>query len=142
VELGDTLTVSLTPPPATTFSTLLTQDPTVLWNEGNSRIDKSCAPACAPISPRLIPVALFDPARYQLGRSLTPPDWTRGDVGCPTNDPCITVTNIVGFFVHGQAGIYPPHGHILKYPGITSPTAPTPELTDDASWLVSTHLIR
>ena len=31
-------------------------------------------------------------------------DWTRPDVGCPTNSPCITVTNIVGFFVHGPFG--------------------------------------
>jgi len=139
VELGDILTVSLTPPPATTFNTLLAQDPTVDWNEGNNRIDNSCAPACAPISPRLIPVALFDPKKFQLGRALG--TWTA--VGCPTDTtPCVTVTNIVGFFLHGSAGMYGPHGHILKYPGITSPTAPTLELADDASWLVSTHLIR
>jgi Flp pilus assembly protein TadG len=136
VELGDTLTVSLTPPPAATFSTLLAQDPTVLWNEGNNRIDNSCAPACAPISPRLIPVALFDPNRFQLGRASG--NWTA--VGCPTNSPCITVTNIIGFFLHGVAGMYGPHGHFLKYPAMTSPTAPS--LVDDASWLVSTHLIR
>ena len=70
------------------------------WNEGYNRIDNSCAPACAPISPRLIPIALFDPDRFQLRSRSSPPDWTRADVGCPTNSPCITVTNIVGFFVH------------------------------------------
>jgi hypothetical protein len=140
VELGDTLPVSLTAPPSTTFDTLLAQDPGVTWNNGGGgsppRIENSCAPGCAPISPRLIPVALYDPDRYQRGRSLN--DWVA--VGCPTISPCITVTNIVGFFIHGAFGGYGPHGHILKYPGMTSTTAPT--FVDDASWLATTHLIR
>ena len=117
---------------------LMAQDPGVLWNEGDSRIDNSCAPVCAAISPRLIPIALYDPDRFQLGRATN--NWAQPAVGCPSNAPCITVTNIVGFFVHGPAGPYGPHGHLLKYPGMFSSTAPS--YVDDASWLVSTHLIR
>ena len=32
-----------------------------------SRITNSCAPACAPVSPRLMAIALYDPQRFQLG---------------------------------------------------------------------------
>jgi len=138
VQLGQTLAVEIPPAGDTNnaFNNLMAQDPTVIWNTGANRIDNSCAPGCAPISPRLIPIALYDPDRFQLGRATD--DWI--SVGCLTDDPCITVTNIVGFFVHGAFGGYGPHGHILKYPGTSSSTAPT--FVDDASWLVTAHLIR
>lgn len=116
------------------------QDPGADYNYGESRIVNSCAPNCAPISPRLIAVALYDPARFQLGRATA--DWTQPAVGCPTNEPCVTVTNIIGFFIHriDTWGGFGPHGHYLRYPGATAPSAPT--FVDDASWLVTTHLIR
>jgi hypothetical protein len=102
------------------------------------RIQNSCAPTCASVSPRLLAVVLYDPRKFQLGRATG--DWTQSDVGCPTNNPCITVSNIVGFFLHGTYGSYGPHGHILRYPGIMA--AGTPTFVDDASWLVTTYLIR
>ena len=149
VQLGQTLPVE-TPPAgqaALGLDTIWLQDPypPLTWDNTQSRVDHSCAPGCAPISPRIIPIALFNPQRFQLGRALSPPDWTRPDVGCPTNSPCITVTNIVGFFVHcvdGRPcdGESTRHGHFLRYPGITEPGAPT--FVDEASWLVTTHLIR
>ena len=140
VQLGQTLPVLIPPGGVTNtaFTNLMAQDPGVDWNAGNNRIDNSCAPACAPVSPRLIAVALYDPDRFQLGRATN--DWTQAGVGCPTNSPCITVSNIVGFFVHGSFGGYGPHGHFLLYPGGTSATAPT--YVDDASWMVTTHLVR
>jgi hypothetical protein len=140
VQLGQTLPVEIPPVGDTeaAFTALMAQDPDVEWNGSDLRIDDSCAPTCAPISPRLIPIALFDPDRFQLGRATN--DWTQANVGCPTNNPCITVTNIVGFFVHGIYAGYGPHGHYLKYPGMTSSTAPT--YVDDASWMVTAHLIR
>ena len=141
VQLGQTLPVEL-PPAGDThsafYNTLMPADPDVDWNAGQVRIDNSCAPGCAAVSPRLIPVALYNPDRFQLGRATN--DWTQAGVGCPTNSPCITVSNIVGFFVHGSYGGYGPHGHFLKYPGMTATTAPT--FVDDASWMVTTHLIR
>jgi hypothetical protein len=140
VQLGQTLPVEV---PAGTqmfeaFNTLMGQDPGVTWNSGRTRIDNSCAPGCASVSPRLIAVALFDPDKFQLGRATS--NWTQAGVGCPSNNPCITVTNIIGFFIHGSFGGYGPHGHFLKYPGRTSSTAPT--YVDEASWTVMTHLIR
>jgi Putative Flp pilus-assembly TadE/G-like len=140
VQLGQTLPVEVPAgnPMFQAFNTLMGQDPGVTWNESQHRIDNSCAPGCAQVSPRLIPVALFNPDRFQLGRATN--DWTQPGVGCPTNSPCITVTNIVGFFVHGAFGGYGPHGHFLKFPGRISLTAPT--FVDEASWLVTTHLIR
>lgn len=116
------------------------RDPGADYDYGNNRITGSCAPACAPISPRLLAVALFDPAKFQLGRATG--NWTQPDVGCPTNVPCLTVTNIVGFFVHraAPASGVGPHGHVLRYPGVTNAGAPS--FVDDGSWLVTTHLIR
>jgi len=116
------------------------QDPAANYDYGNSRMMNSCAPGCAPVSPRLMAIALYDPQRFQLGRATN--NWTQPSVGCPTNDPCIRVTNIIGFFVHRitAGGGYGPHGHFLRYPGAAVSTAPT--FVDDGSWLVTTHLIR
>jgi Flp pilus assembly protein TadG len=151
VELGDALPVPTGTPTAPEITaeldTIWTQDqyPPLRWNASQNRVDNSCAPGCAPISPRVIAVALFDPRRFQLGRALSPPDWSRPDVGCPTNSPCITVTNIAGFFIHCVSsrpcdGSTTPHGHLLRYPGMIA--AGVPMLHDDASWLVTTNLIR
>jgi hypothetical protein len=124
------------------IDTLFGRDSGADYDYGNHRITNSCAPACGPVSPRLIAVALYDPQRFQLGRALNPPNWTHPDVGCPTNQPCIRVTNIVGFFIHRivDTGAFGPHGHFVRYPGKTVPTSPT--YVDDGSWLVTTYLIR
>jgi hypothetical protein len=138
VQLRQTLPVEVPPPGDTALALnyLMSLDPGVTWND--PYVENSCAPGCAAVSPRLIPIALFDPDRFQLGRATN--DWLQPAVGCPTNNPCITVTNIVGFFVHGPYGSYGPHGHLLKYPGTTVSTAPT--YSDEGSWLVTTHLVR
>jgi hypothetical protein len=114
------------------------------FDYGNSRITNSCAPGpCGALSPRLLAIPLFDPDRFQRGRATG--NWTQAEVGCATNDPCITITNIIGFFIHripgaGGGGAFGPHGHFVRYPGVTASAAPS--LVDDASWLVTTHLIR
>ncbi len=119
---------------------LFNRDAAADYDYGNSRMINSCAPGCGPVSPRLMAIALYDPQRFQLGRATN--NWTQPDVGCPTNHPCIRVTNIIGFFVHRitAGGGYGPHGHFLRYPGAAVSTAPT--FVDDGSWLVTTHLIR
>ena len=143
IRLNDTIPIDLT-----TTDTQATQglesifqlDMSANYDYANSRIANSCAPSCAPISPRLIPVVLFDPQKLQLG--LYGDDWIAA--GCPTASPCVTVANIVGLFIHRVgpygAGFAAAHGHLLRFPGSTSSAAPT--FTDDASWLVTTHLIR
>lgn len=143
IALRQTLRIETTIHPSailTAINDVYAQDAGADYNYGESRIVNSCAPNCAPISPRHIAIVLYDPARFQLGRATN--DWTQPAVGCPTNHPCVTVSNIVGFFIHRivAGGGWGPHGHILRYPGATSTTAPT--FVDDASWLVTTQLIR
>jgi Putative Flp pilus-assembly TadE/G-like len=118
---------------------LYERDAAADYDPGN-RITNSCAPACEPVSPRLMAIALYDPQRFQLGRATN--NWMQADVGCPTNHPCIRVTNIIGFFIHQivAGGGFGPHGHFVRYPGVTVPSVPT--FVDDGSWLVTTHLIR
>jgi putative Flp pilus-assembly TadE/G-like protein len=139
VQIGQTLPVEI---PYAGFvnnglNYLMGLDPGVTWNEGQHRIETSCAPGCGNMTPRLIAVPLYDPDLFQKGRSSG--NWV--SVGCPSNSPCITVTNITGFFVHGAEGAYGPHGHFLPYPGLFLPAGPTP-LTEDAAWLVTAHLVR
>ena len=141
IHIGQTLPLELPIPIAGDIDNALwfiinLYDPTATWNESDHRIENSCAPSCAPVSPRLVPVPLFDPDKFQKGRATG--DWP--SVGCPSANPCITVTNIVGFFVHGTFLPYGPHGHFLRYPGQWINTAPT--LVDDASWLVFPQLVR
>lgn len=123
---------------------LFNQDPAADYDYPNSRIVNSCAPNCGSVTPRLMAIALYDPRRYQLGRSLTPPNWTDPRVGCPTNQPCIRISNIVGYFVHRITPVPPfgRHGHLMRYPGIVSSTPGVPTFSSNASWLVTTHLIR
>jgi hypothetical protein len=117
-------------------------DPGAVFDPGDTEVSNSCAPGCAAVSPRLMAIVLYDPDKYQLGRATG--NWT--SVGCSTNAPCVTVSNIVGYFVHCVSsrpcvgGSFPPHGHYVRYPGITVSAGPT--LHEDGSWLVTTNLIR
>jgi Putative Flp pilus-assembly TadE/G-like len=124
----------------TATASLFAQDPSADYDYPNLRITGSCAPDCGSVTPRLMAVALYDPRRFQLGRATN--NWTQPEVGCPTNHPCIRVTNIIGLFLHRMTPAfgYGPHGHFMRYPGVTAATAPT--FVDDGSWLVTTHLIR
>jgi len=125
-------------PPGTTTRTalqaLFAQDSGATWNSVDQRVENSCAPGCAPVSPRLIAIALFDPDRYQLARATG--DWS----ACPGGTPCIRVSNIIGFFIHLLNGGSGGHGHFVRYAGMSVTDAPT--FVDDGSWLVTTNLIR
>jgi Flp pilus assembly protein TadG len=140
VALGQMIPIEIAPPGhmQQALSEIISNDVSVTWDDGSATMENSCAPGCAAISPRLIPIVLFDPQRFQLGRATG--NWTQAGVGCPTNDPCVRVSNIVGFFVHGEFGSYAAHGHILRYPGSVVTTAPT--FHEQASWLVTQMLVR
>lgn len=110
-------------------------DPAADYNFGDSYVINSCAPGCASVSPRLFAIPLYDPSEFQRMRAQS--DWS----ACPNGMPCVIVRNIVGFFIHRlSGGTYGRHGHFLKYPGMTATGAPN--FVDDASWLVTTHLVR
>ena len=142
VAIGDTVpvetTVIGTSQTTTAANAVFALDAAATYDYATQRIGNSCAPVCAPVSPRLLAVVLYDPVRFQKGRNSGV--WDTPDVGCPSNSPCVTVRNIVGLFMHGISGGYGPHGHFVKYPGYVSGSAPL--YTENASWLVRTHLIR
>jgi hypothetical protein len=107
------------------------------WSlDGTNRtgfVKDSCAPTCAPISPRTWAVALFDPLDFQRNRATGWPD-------CPGGTPCVLVSNIAGFFIDYLDPPLLRHGHWVRYPGEVDPTQPF--LIEDASWLVQPRLIR
>lgn len=134
VALGDQLPV-LNPAPGATqaaLEVLEALDAGARWDDTNNEVENSCAPTCAPFSPRLIAIALFDPDQYQRERAT-------GWAGCG-GTPCIRVSNIVGFFIRRLNGASGGNGHFVRYPGRTVTTAPT--FVDEGSWLVTTTLIR
>ena len=57
------------------------QDPLATWDAFVNRVANSCAPGCGPVSPRLIPVVLFNPDEFQHGRITN--IWP----GCPGGAP-------------------------------------------------------
>jgi len=78
-------------------------DPGASWNPVNQRIQGSCAadpPPCAPISPRLVAVPMFDPDLY---------DATRGSTRQ------IKIVNFAGLFIDSVTGEIV--GYLSTYPG-------------------------
>jgi hypothetical protein len=136
IVLGQRLSIDTTIADRTTaLNAAVALDASADYNYGDSYVTNSCAPGCAAVSPRLFAVALYDPNDFQRRRSQN--DWA----ACPGGTPCVTVSNIAGFFIHRlSGGGFGRHGHLLKYPGMTATGAPN--FADDASWLVTTNLIR
>ena len=116
---------------AAAAAALVDLDPTAEWDFATNTVINSCAPACAPISPRLVSLALFDVDRYQLMRAT--------NAWCPGIGRCVRVVNMVGFFVNNVVGngII---GFIARYPGIISADYPT--VTQTASFLPTVTLVR
>jgi Flp pilus assembly protein TadG len=111
------------------------KDPTADWAfEAGGYIDGSCAPICAPVSPRLWAVALYDPNDFDRRRAQN--DWA-----ICGGSPCVLITNIAGFFIDYLNPLAPNgrHGHLVRYPGIS--TGPPP-IIENGSWLVEPRLIR
>jgi hypothetical protein len=140
VSVGDQISLSPTAPQPSDFTTMLDADPAASWNAGLRTIVDSCAPACAPLSPRLVAVAVFDVDTFQFRRATT--DWsgcpplTPACVPCPGGIPCVSVVNIVGLFI--ADGL--PVGHLTSYPGMIPTEAP--KLTAASSFLKAITLVR
>jgi Flp pilus assembly protein TadG len=112
------------------------KDPTADYESGGGGyVKNSCAPGCAPVSPRLWAVALYDPDDFD--RRRTQSDWS----GACGGSPCVHITNITGFFVDYLDPSSPNgrHGHLLRYRGLTGAG---PKLLENGSWLVEPRLIR
>jgi hypothetical protein len=142
ITVGDQLPISIpdTPTNMNDIRGLIVEDGGAGWSPASNTIDGSCAPVCAPISPRLVAVATFDVDLFQY--HLATGDWTACPAarpGCPQcagGIPCVSVVNIVGLFVRDAI----PNAHVTSYPGVV-PTGP-PLLTVQSSFLKAIALIR
>jgi len=116
---------------AAAVNALIALDPSASWNFATKTVQNSCAPECAPVSPRLVALAVFDVDLYQLMRATN--NW------CPGGQRCVRVVNIAGFFVQMVIGngIV---GYVARYPGIIS--ADYPSVISTASFLPTVTLVR
>jgi Flp pilus assembly protein TadG len=127
-------TSSLVGPTTESWGDLMVKDPGASWNAGTRRIDGSCAPSCAPVSPRLVVLALFAPDSYQLMRATG--DWS----SCPGGARCINIVNIVGFFIDHVVGPGVAVGYLTLHPGLVSTGSPT--VDPRSSFLRAITLVR
>lgn len=131
VAVGSPMTISPDTPIGLHFADLVSLDPGAHWNPATNTIDDTCAPVCAPISPRLVAIALYDVDLFQLRHAMN--DWS----ACPVpGTPCVSIVNIVGFFIADAI----PHGFFTSYPGVV-PTDP-PKLMAQSSFLKAIALVR
>lgn len=96
ISVGQQMPISAAVPALSDFADLAAQDASATWSSG--QITGSCAPGCAPVSPRLVPLVLYDVDRY--ASRLAANDWS----GCDGGKPCIWVANIAGFFINDVTG--------------------------------------
>jgi hypothetical protein len=115
------------------FDDLKAQDPLAVWNDSLDRVDDTCAPECAPFSPRIVPITVFDIDDFQRRRASG--DWSV----CPTGGRCVKVVNILGFFANRRTG-QDIVGNLVMHPGEFVQGAPA--VGEDAAFLVSVQLIR
>jgi hypothetical protein len=117
-------------------SNLIGYDPTAYWDTSTNSVAGGCTaagtcrtqnPLGIDISPRIVPLALFDPASYATLANA------QGGVGCSGNGCMARVMNLLGFFVEGmcdQVYATPPPwcgtgpdpaqtvvGRLMPYPG-------------------------
>jgi hypothetical protein len=99
VLVGETLTPlkgNLHGPTIQGVMELISQDPNAYWDVVNGRVGGSCANSetpCAPFSPRLAAIGVFDPALFE--------ESSRG-----SGTPQLAVSNVVGVFVEGYYNGY------------------------------------
>src|SRR4029453_13777975 len=99
---------------------LVAKDPGASWDLVNKRITGTCVPGCAPISPRVVPITVFDVDEFQWrreGGGWTAPWKTYSANPCPTGGKCVRVANILGFFVDHMTSGGDVIGYLTSYPG-------------------------
>jgi Flp pilus assembly protein TadG len=109
VGIGDQLALESSPNLATILARAnarISLDSGTSWNSTSLRIANSCAtssPPCAPISPRLVALPVFDLNVYEDSR------WQNGT-------PTIRIVNIVGFYINSVTSTSIT-GYLMSYPG-------------------------
>jgi len=124
---------------------LINQDPHAQWD--GTKIAGSCAPGCAALSPRIVPIAVFDMDEFQWRTAAN--NWNTpwipgvgpgtGSFNCPAGGRCVRVANILGFFVEGFAG-GDVTGRLVSYPGEFVLGAPS--VGGGAAFLMNIQLVR
>jgi hypothetical protein len=135
VSIGDYLPAemgNMVGPTGQGTTDLIARDPHARWVNGG--VVDSCAPGCGPFSPRIVPLPVFDIDDYQYRRASG--NWTV----CPTGGKCLRIVNILGFFVDRITNQGDVVGYLLTYPGLF--VTGSPNVGDDASFLMNVHLIR
>ena len=115
------------------FQALFDLEPAASWVDNNVN---SCAPVCAPISPRLVALAVFDVEEYEFMRATG--NWAC-DTSAGPSGQCVNVVNIVGLFIQDVAGGVIT-GRLARYPGRVWADSPT--LTSLSSFLPAITLVR
>jgi hypothetical protein len=93
----------------------------------------TCAPECAPFSPRIVPIAVIDGDEFMFrdlnnewsttwvpGSTDTPGHLGSEAFDCPVGGKCVRVSNIIGFFVESVSGMGVNQeviGRVVMYPG-------------------------
>ena len=133
-------------PTAQGFDDLRLSDPTAVWNPtpAPGDITGSCAPSCAPESPRVVPIPVFDMDDFQFHRAGGGGGGGNpGESGawshCPTGGKCIRVVNILGFFADRIVG-NDIIGYLRTQPGEFVVGPPSPVGTN--AFLINISLIR
>jgi hypothetical protein len=124
------------------INALLAQDPGASWDSANQRVTGSCAPSCAPVSPRIVPITVFDVDEYSWRQEKN--DWTTAwptypANPCPGGGKCVRVANILGFFVDGLSS-GDVLGHLVSLPGEFVLNAPS--VGGGAAFLMNIQLVR
>jgi Flp pilus assembly protein TadG len=141
VAIGDYLSLengAMVGPTNQGFDDLRDLDPGATFNTSTKTIDGSCVPSCGPVSPRIVPIAVFDMDEFQW-RSTTG-SWdtevytdASGAThlipagACPgAGAKCVRVVNILGFFVDRMTNGNPKTliGYLVSGPGVFMNGAP------------------
>jgi hypothetical protein len=143
VSIGDYVPVetgNMIGPTSQGFDLLKAKDPNATWNSSTKTVQNSCAPGCAPFSPRIVPLPVFDMDDFQFHRvGGVSPGQTGPWSQCPGGGMCVRVVNILGFFVDRMSG-NDVIGYLMMYPGLF--VNGSPSVTEAASFLVTVRLIR
>src|SRR4029453_11890975 len=99
-------------PPSQGVADLIALDPMADWDPATKSVINSCAQAstsCAPRSPRIVAIPIFDTAVFESTKRQ--------------GLPVFTVVNILGFFIDDMVG-NDVVGYLCEVPGLTTGSAP------------------
>ncbi len=131
VKIGDVLPPengNMVGPTAQGMKALYNEDPGASWDTTTNSVKGSCAPGCAPISPRIVAIALVNPDLLQ-----------QSEVSTGGKNINLTVTNIMGFFINKPDNSGNVTGYLTHYPGLT---IGTPTNGPGGSFLVNPIIVR